>query len=155
RAGAGRSEGRAGARAHADPRPRPAGLDPSGAPEEGEIDPDLVVSRFDPSAARARGEEDGEVPDGLRGDPGRTPFPTIPPGEPIVLVETHLNNRFVLTEIGLAVVTEREIFGEEIRHEAPRRRQGAAFISDFRDLRAGDLVVHVDHGVGRYLGLSR
>ena len=109
--------------------------------DEPEIDPDLVVSRI--------GDGGGEEP-----RPGPPPL-EIPPGEPIVLIESHLNYGFVLTEIGLAVVTEREIFGEEARPAAATRRKGAAFISDFRDLKSGDLVVHVDHGVGRYLGLSR
>jgi transcription-repair coupling factor (superfamily II helicase) len=31
----------------------------------------------------------------------------------------------------------------------------ASFASDFRDLRTGDLVVHVDHGIGRYDGLTK
>ncbi|MCV4713895.1 hypothetical protein OFC05_27915, partial [Escherichia coli] len=30
----------------------------------------------------------------------------------------------------------------------------AAFISDFRDLREGDYVVHIDHGIGRFAGLK-
>jgi len=57
--------------------------------------------------------------------------------------------------LGLAVLCEREIFAEE-RKPADRKTRGrAAFISDFRDLKQGDLVVHVDHGVARYTGLGR
>jgi transcription-repair coupling factor (superfamily II helicase) len=36
-----------------------------------------------------------------------------------------------------------------------RKRKSDAFISDLRDLKAGDYVVHVDHGVGRFVGLQR
>ena len=36
---------------------------------------------------------------------------------------------------------------------AGRRRQ--TFLSDFRDLKAGDLVVHVDHGIGVFVGLKQ
>jgi transcription-repair coupling factor (superfamily II helicase) len=39
----------------------------------------------------------------------------------------------------------------------PRRRRGgmAAFVSDLRDLRPGDLVVHLDHGIGKFTGFRR
>src|ERR1700733_9175113 len=36
----------------------------------------------------------------------------------------------------------------------PRKSKTAAFVSDFRDLTIGDYVVHVDHGIGRYVGLK-
>ncbi|HET7437442.1 MAG TPA: transcription-repair coupling factor, partial [Thermoanaerobaculia bacterium] len=36
-----------------------------------------------------------------------------------------------------------------------KRRKTDAFLSDLRDLKAGDFIVHVDHGVGRFLGLQR
>jgi transcription-repair coupling factor (superfamily II helicase) len=35
-----------------------------------------------------------------------------------------------------------------------RRSKTAAFLSDFRDLKAGDFVVHVDHGIARFGGLQ-
>jgi transcription-repair coupling factor (superfamily II helicase) len=41
------------------------------------------------------------------------------------------------------------------RPVAPRSKsKTAAFVSDFRDLTVGDYVVHVEHGIGRYLGLK-
>ena len=36
----------------------------------------------------------------------------------------------------------------------PRKSKTAAFVSDFRDLTVGDYVVHVEHGIGRYVGLK-
>jgi transcription-repair coupling factor (superfamily II helicase) len=62
----------------------------------------------------------------------------------------------ILPQAGLAILTERELFGERAR---PRRRQRRArdpeqIISDLTDLHAGDPIVHVDHGVGRYRGLT-
>jgi transcription-repair coupling factor (superfamily II helicase) len=35
-----------------------------------------------------------------------------------------------------------------------RKSKTAAFLSDFRDLKAGDFVVHIDHGIGRFGGLQ-
>ncbi len=36
----------------------------------------------------------------------------------------------------------------------PRKSKTAAFVSDFRDLAIGDYVVHVEHGIARYMGLK-
>ena len=70
-------------------------------------------------------------------------------------MQGHLNHGFVLPEIGIVLLAERELYGEEPRPQTRKRRRGASFVSDFRDLRVGDYVVHVDHGIGRYEGLHR
>jgi transcription-repair coupling factor (superfamily II helicase) len=59
---------------------------------------------------------------------------------------------------GLALVTEEEIFGARVHRRAARASRsetGAAraFLEDLRSLAVGDFVVHVEHGIGRYLGL--
>jgi transcription-repair coupling factor (superfamily II helicase) len=62
---------------------------------------------------------------------------------------------FEFPGLGLVALCERELFGEE-RKASDRKTSGrAAFISDFRDVKRGDTVVHVDHGVARYGGLGR
>jgi len=62
---------------------------------------------------------------------------------------------FELPELRLTVLAERDLFAEE-RKAADRKTSGrAAFVSDFRDLKEGAFVVHVDHGVARYTGLGR
>jgi transcription-repair coupling factor (superfamily II helicase) len=71
-----------------------------------------------------------------------------------LLVRGRLSQGFMLKGLGLQVLTEREVFGEHEEREAPRRRV-AAFSPDFRDLKVGDLVVHVEHGIGRYAGIAR
>ncbi len=76
-------------------------------------------------------------------------------GAPVFLMQGHLNHGFVLPEIGIVLLAERELYGEEPRPQTRKRRRGASFVSDFRDLRVGDYVVHVDHGIGRYEGLHR
>jgi len=62
---------------------------------------------------------------------------------------------FEFPSLAFSVLTEREIFGEAKRAGARKRPGRAAFVSDFRDLKIGDAVVHVDHGVARYAGLGR
>jgi transcription-repair coupling factor (superfamily II helicase) len=63
--------------------------------------------------------------------------------------------------LNLIYFTELDVFGETERREAPvrpqiqpRKTRLGAFISDFRDLKPGDFVVHVDHGIGRFEGLQ-
>ena len=53
----------------------------------------------------------------------------------------------------IAVVPESEIFGEKIRQRRIRR-PSESFIGDLSDLSEGDYVVHVEHGVGVYRGLT-
>jgi len=80
---------------------------------------------------------------------------TAPPGAGGLFVATGgLRTGFELPELGLTVLTERAIFGEQRRADRQAATR-AAFVSDFHDLKRGDLVVHVDHGIARYAGLGR
>ncbi len=72
----------------------------------------------------------------------------------VVVAPGRLTQGFVLPAIGLQVLTEREVFGEHAERETKRRRV-SAFSPGFRDLKVGDLVVHVEHGVARYGGIAR
>jgi transcription-repair coupling factor (superfamily II helicase) len=68
-----------------------------------------------------------------------------------------LRDGFVLWSEGIAYVTEEEIFGSRVRQRRSQRqtrRQQQRFLEDLRELSPGDFVVHVDHGVGKYLGLQ-
>ena len=52
-----------------------------------------------------------------------------------------------------AIISEPDVLGDRLA--APRRKRKAAnFIAEASSLNTGDLVVHVDHGVGRYEGLK-
>jgi transcription-repair coupling factor (superfamily II helicase) len=54
---------------------------------------------------------------------------------------------------GITLISEPDILGDRL--SAPRRKRKAAnFITEAAALTQGDLVVHVDHGVGRYVGLQ-
>lgn len=73
----------------------------------------------------------------------------------VYLGHAALEGGFELRDHKLLLLTEHEVFGEVIRHRPPRRALLAAFQSDFRDLKPGDLVVHIDHGIGRFDGLRQ
>ncbi len=54
-----------------------------------------------------------------------------------------------------ALVTEEEVFGQRAHRAPARPRSPRAVLEDLRALVPGDLVVHVEHGIGRYMGLVR
>ncbi len=59
-----------------------------------------------------------------------------------------------LKEPALVVFTEREIFGRKVAQSAPKKSRSSAFLSDLRDLKPGDRVVHLDHGIGEFKGFA-
>src|SRR5207237_6998126 len=61
-----------------------------------------------------------------------------------------------LPAAGLEIYSETDIFDEsEHLPEQHRRRQKiSSFLSDLQDLKPGDYVVHIDHGIGTYNGIT-
>ncbi len=55
---------------------------------------------------------------------------------------------------GLTVIAEQDILGDRLIRAPKRRKRAENFLTETQSLSTGDLVVHVDHGVGRYLGLE-
>ncbi len=73
-----------------------------------------------------------------------------------LITEGDLSEGFELPFMKLAVITERELF--KLRKEKPRRTQkklsNAEKIKSYQELNIGDYIVHVHHGVGRYMGVE-
>jgi transcription-repair coupling factor (superfamily II helicase) len=53
-----------------------------------------------------------------------------------------------------AFLSEQDILGDRFTRPHRRQRRAEDFISEVTSLSAGDLVVHVDHGIGRFMGLK-
>jgi transcription-repair coupling factor (superfamily II helicase) len=66
-----------------------------------------------------------------------------------------LSRGFRLPQAALQIYAETDVFEEEHRAVERRRSVARTFLSDLRDLKAGDLVVHVDHGIGEFVGLKQ
>ncbi len=66
-----------------------------------------------------------------------------------------VSSGFVWPAESLAMVTEDEIFGPGRRGRKRVRREIRTDLIDFSDLKTGDLVVHTEHGIGRYEGLTK
>ena len=54
----------------------------------------------------------------------------------------------------VAVLTEQDMLGDRLVRRKKRRKSADAFLSELATLSPGDLVVHADHGVARYEGLT-
>ena len=81
----------------------------------------------------------------------------IPDGPGLSICLGRLSKGFVWPEIGLYIVSEDEIFGPKRGRYGRRRTAHDDTLrwSGFSQLKTGDFVVHEDHGVGRFGGLSK
>jgi transcription-repair coupling factor (superfamily II helicase) len=75
--------------------------------------------------------------------------------KPVLLARGDLDEGVIFSDLRLALYSDVELFGEFAWGGRGRRERSAvtSFISDLSDLKVGDYVVHVDHGIGLYQGL--
>ncbi len=64
----------------------------------------------------------------------------------------HLESGFQIDS--LVVIGEQDILGDRLVRRGRRRKRGADYISEVSGLEEGDIVVHAEHGIGRFMGLS-
>lgn len=86
------------------------------------------------------------------------------PGEKGVIPETRLgaiSRGFCFPQGKLAVLADAELFGRSASQRLKRlhlrreRQKASRSAIDFTEFSEGDLVVHADHGIGRFLGLQK
>ena len=126
-------------------------------------DPRRAVHVFVPGAPAAerfaaRAREAGarvREPGPAAGTPIPEETPGALPAPPRVTVHAgRLSAGFELPELHLQVISGAAMVAAPPR--APRRQsRSGSFLSDFRDLKPGDPVVHTDHGVGRFIRMTR
>ena len=78
----------------------------------------------------------------------------IPEAPGLTYLPVPLRRHFLLPDLKLALLTDSQIFPKRRKAAAERRLVVGAELSSFRDLRRGDYIVHEDHGVGRFEGIS-
>ncbi len=105
-------------------------------------------------SAGARERLDGLLQDqGLKGARPVKDFREVPEGRGgLFLMIWALEAGF--TAPGLAVLSEQDILGDRLVSKPRKKRKADNFLREVDTLTPGDLVVHVEHGVGRYLGLE-
>ncbi|MDT0508029.1 transcription-repair coupling factor [Novosphingobium sp. MMS21-SN21R] len=72
-------------------------------------------------------------------------------GKPVAVV-LPLDQGFANAELEL--LTEQDILGDRLVRRKKKRKSADAFLAELSALTPGDLVVHMDHGIGRYVGLE-
>ncbi|MEG3164057.1 transcription-repair coupling factor [Sphingomonas sp. PB2P19] len=70
----------------------------------------------------------------------------------VALVVLPLDHGF--TAPGVAILTEQDMLGDRLVHRKKRKKSADAFLAELATLTPGDLVVHTEHGIGRYEGLT-
>jgi transcription-repair coupling factor (superfamily II helicase) len=92
---------------------------------------------------------------GRQGDGARGDFFTPSPRPPVApsLVHGQLQAGWQSIALNLTLFTDSEIFGWHKIRRPTRPRRVAGRLTFLQELTPGDLVVHVDHGIGRYRGM--
>ncbi|TCP52715.1 transcription-repair coupling factor [Tumebacillus sp. BK434] len=72
---------------------------------------------------------------------------------PLILIG-NLATGFELSLLRLAVITETEVFTNKKKTRKLKTLSDAQKIKSYQDLKVGDYVVHVNHGIGKYMGIS-
>jgi transcription-repair coupling factor (superfamily II helicase) len=71
----------------------------------------------------------------------------------VTLLVLGLDHGFTAPDV--AVLTEQDMLGDRLVRRAKRKKSADAFLAELATLSPGDLVVHTDHGIGRYEGLTQ
>lgn len=73
----------------------------------------------------------------------------------VFIMEGDLQTGFELPMQKLAVITEEELFKKRVKKQVRRQKlSNAERIKSYSELEIGDYVVHVNHGIGKYLGIE-
>lgn len=73
----------------------------------------------------------------------------------VSLLEAGFSQGFESSDLGMALISERELLAKEKRQLRRHRQEDGKKINHFLDLEVGDYVVHIAQGIGRYLGVER
>lgn len=79
---------------------------------------------------------------------------TVQPGQ-VIITHGSLNKGFEYPSIGLVVVSDKEVFGQDRRLKKIKGKKEGNKIKTFTELNVGDYVVHQAHGIGQYVGMQK
>jgi transcription-repair coupling factor (superfamily II helicase) len=85
--------------------------------------------------------------------PGEKAIGRPKPERSIKIVTGRLENGFIIPSLKIVIVVDKEILPAQRKKKrwAKEREKGA--LREFQELKTGDLVVHEQHGIGRYMGM--
>lgn len=102
--------------------------------------------------------EEYNVPATIKGGDEMTPFLLEKERRealPVLITCGNVSSGFLYPYARLMIVAEEEIFGKKTNRRPLQKQKARPFVTSFQDIKPGDYVVHVYHGVGQYDGLRR
>ncbi len=96
-----------------------------------------------PAVAISEATDDSSLTDLLRGAPD------------VLIATGQLTSGFLMPEAMLGFLTDREMFGRYKRRPAYRKIHKGKPIASSSEMARGDYVVHVEHGIGKFLGMRQ
>jgi len=73
----------------------------------------------------------------------------------VPVISSSISSGFSIPELKILLIQENEIFGRRKRPPASVKKASTRAIDTFVELNEGDLVVHVNYGIGRFKGIDR
>lgn len=91
------------------------------------------------------------------GTPSTSLRPANPPLTPMVIARGEMGEGVAFPDLGILFLSDNDLFGgfDWGGQRRKERSSISSFLSDLSDLKVGDYVVHVDHGIGLYHGLRQ
>lgn len=71
----------------------------------------------------------------------------------LMIIKGNLERGFLFPSLNLVVLVDKEIIPGRRKQKTWTRTRGKGALRDFQELKTGDLVVHEQHGIGRYMGM--
>ncbi len=72
----------------------------------------------------------------------------------LMIVQGNLENGFLFPSLKLVILVDKEIIPSRRKQKTWARQRSKGALRDFQELKIGDLVVHEQHGIGRYMGMQ-
>ncbi|HHX63053.1 MAG TPA: transcription-repair coupling factor [Epulopiscium sp.] len=76
------------------------------------------------------------------------------PGQ-VVITRGVLSKGFIYEEIGLVIISDKDLFGKEKKKRKRNKKHKGSKIESFIELKAGDYIVHENHGIGVFNGIEK
>jgi transcription-repair coupling factor (superfamily II helicase) len=73
----------------------------------------------------------------------------------VVVTFGSLNKGFEYSDVNVTVISDKEVFGKARKSTKKSKGKGVSKISSYTELKPGDYVVHVNHGIGVYKGIKQ
>ncbi len=73
----------------------------------------------------------------------------------LFLLPSAFQEGFSIPSLSFTIITDNELFGKSYQKKLRAKRTGSAPIESFLDLKTGAFVVHLIHGIGKFLGLEK